>query len=380
MTDEELKMDDAINAAMARADAFAAAVAAGSSPQSTASRLNAGGTGSVFPVGDAGGGFIQGAVGSPIAAWPLDLTPTPIANLLDLVPQIDFTASEGPPNGGAGDSPEAHGAQLEAQIHDQFLAGSYRLFPAMGHDIANGNWGDLWTHLTWDPMSTPESAAAARQQSALLRDGPPMTREQQRMEMGASSFFGAAASLIVAGVGGNQNAQDAALVTGYGMGQAAGGMVGTRQPGRVVGPQGPLASRPRGNAPNGLGPIIVTPKGVVVTSEVLSRQGTSPLVGDFRGLTGATVEEIVSRVPNEWSLFPQAKGAGIKFLDDQGFERIRIHGPSLAAPAGSNSASGWTLRVMDASGNYFDAQGNLVPYKANDGHIPISGNSALGPQ
>lgn len=133
-----------------------------------------------------------------------------------------------------------------------------------------------------------------------------------------------------------------------------------------------------GDVPGTVGPIFVTPKGVAVTSKLLSLQGTSPLVGDFRGLSGASVEEIVSRVPDDWSLVPQDRGAGIKFLDDQGFERIRIHGPSLAAPIGSNSVSGWTLRVMDQGGNYYDDLGNIVPYKANDGHIPIYGNSALG--
>ncbi len=120
--------------------------------------------------------------------------------------------------------------------------------------------------------------------------------------------------------------------------------------------------------------IIVTPRGVAVPSELLARQGTSQLAGDFRGLAGKTVEEIFERVPSGWKLVPQDKGAGVKFLDELGIERIRMHGPSATAPSGSNAASGWTLRVMDRAGNYYDDLGNVVKYKSNEGHIPIYGN------
>ena len=65
---------------------------------------------------------------------------------------------------------------------------------------------------------------------------------------------------------------------------------------------------------------------------------------------------------------------GIKFLDEAGFERIRMHAPSARAPVGSNSASGWTLRVMDRAEDYYDNLGRLVPYPANEGHIPMLGN------
>jgi RHS repeat-associated protein len=118
----------------------------------------------------------------------------------------------------------------------------------------------------------------------------------------------------------------------------------------------------------------VTPKGVAVSSESLAKQGTSPRAGDFTGLAGASVDEIVSRVPSGWRMVPQDKGRGIKFLDQAGVERVRLHAASPKAPAGSNSASGWTLRVQDAAGNYYDDAGSIVPYKANEGHIPIWGN------
>ena len=95
-------------------------------------------------------------------------------------------------------------------------------------------------------------------------------------------------------------------------------------------------------------------------------------------MKGATVEEIVARVPKDWKMVPQDKGAGIKFLDEQGFERIRLHAASMTAPNGSNSSLGWTMRIMDKAGNYYDSFGKMVPYKANDGHIPIFGNPASG--
>jgi len=125
-------------------------------------------------------------------------------------------------------------------------------------------------------------------------------------------------------------------------------------------------------------PIVVTSKGVAVTPETLAGQGGSSLAGNFRGLEGASVDEIVARIPSDWELVPQDRGAGIKFVDSQGYERIRIHGPSGGAPAGSNSASGWTMRIMDRAGNYYDDMGNVVPYRANSGHIPIQGNPVLG--
>jgi len=84
--------------------------------------------------------------------------------------------------------------------------------------------------------------------------------------------------------------------------------------------------------------------------------------------------DVIERVPSGWKMVPQDRGLGIKFLDEAGFERIRMHGPSPRAPGGSNSANGWTMRIMDRAGNYYDDLGRLVPYRANDGHIPMFGN------
>ena len=125
----------------------------------------------------------------------------------------------------------------------------------------------------------------------------------------------------------------------------------------------------------GAGAIVVTPRGIAITPEVLGLQGTSPRVGDFRGIAGATVQEIISRVPASWTVSPQEAGMGIRFTDASGAERLRLHGPSPLAPGGLNSAVGWTARVHEpGTGQYRDNDGNLVRRKANGGHIPIQGN------
>lgn len=105
-----------------------------------------------------------------------------------------------------------------------------------------------------------------------------------------------------------------------------------------------------------------------------TRQGTSHVAGNFQGLAGKSAAQIIERVPSSWKMVPQDRGLGIKFLDQAGFERLRMHGPSARAPSGSNSASGWILRIMDRAGNYYDNVGRIVPYHANEGHIPMSGN------
>ena len=122
----------------------------------------------------------------------------------------------------------------------------------------------------------------------------------------------------------------------------------------------------------------VNPAGEAISSGTLARQGTSHLAGNFQGLAGASVDDIVSRVPAGWTSAPQRAGNGLRFFDEAGFERLRLHGPSARAPVGSNSQSGWTLRIMDrttrTTGNYYDDAGRIVRPNANEGHIPIYGN------
>jgi hypothetical protein len=78
--------------------------------------------------------------------------------------------------------------------------------------------------------------------------------------------------------------------------------------------------------------------------------------------------------------YSQKDGMGIRFLDQTGAERLRLHGANPAAPAGSNSAAGWVARVHvpGTRNNYYDNLGNVVGRHANEGHIPIYGNPNAG--
>ena len=122
--------------------------------------------------------------------------------------------------------------------------------------------------------------------------------------------------------------------------------------------------------------MIATSKGVIVLSKTLAKQGSSNLVGDFTKLEGATVDEIISRVPKDWKMLAQDYGKGIKFIDENGAERIRIHAPSENPKLDSslNTKQGWILRIQDTSGNYLDNFGNIGGRKENRTHIPIYGN------
>ena len=127
----------------------------------------------------------------------------------------------------------------------------------------------------------------------------------------------------------------------------------------------------------------------------LNLLGTSSQVGDFTGLEGASVNEVVSRIPEDakiehWTPEPNGAQEGMKFkwLDATGKSwRLRMHGPDANPdiPAESNAATGWVLRVqqghlfMDPSGNFYKdkilnpTNPNYNEYAANATHIPIQG-------
>lgn len=124
--------------------------------------------------------------------------------------------------------------------------------------------------------------------------------------------------------------------------------------------------------------------------------GTSSKVWHFTGLTGSTSNEVVSRIPEDamiehWT--PALRGAqkGMRFhwKDASGKSwRVRMHGPDPSAPAWSNAARGWVLRVKH-SGKFMDADGifytenaiknpnsdNYDPANADKTHIPIQAPS-----
>lgn len=101
------------------------------------------------------------------------------------------------------------------------------------------------------------------------------------------------------------------------------------------------------------------------------------MVGEFTKLEEVTVDEIISRVPKGWKVLAQKNVNGIRFIDEAGIERIRIHGPDPKVPIGTNSNSGWILIIQDKNKNYLDNFGNICGYKANKKHIPIYENPIL---
>jgi len=157
-----------------------------------------------------------------------------------------------------------------------------------------------------------------------------------------------------------------------GRGVVTSGVVGALDDGAGVGKTAGVRSA---NTSSSTGIIYVNRAGEGISSSVLAKQGSSRLAGNFQDLKGASFEEIVSRVPSEWTWAPQRSGNGIRFFDVAGKERIRIHGPNPRAPLGSNSRAGWVVRATDRVGNFYDDLGRMQPDKFTDeGHIPIWGN------
>ena len=114
-------------------------------------------------------------------------------------------------------------------------------------------------------------------------------------------------------------------------------------------------------------------------------------VGDFSNLEGATIEEVLSRIPEEAvrrELIPEVgkvtEGFEYKWVQDGKTYRVRIHGADASAPAGSNAANGWVVRVQQGK-KYLDpnslefqppgitniASPNYSEELANSTHIPI---------
>ena len=84
-------------------------------------------------------------------------------------------------------------------------------------------------------------------------------------------------------------------------------------------------------------------------------------IGDFSDMTGATMQELMSRVPSDATvrkIVPSEKGSQVgfeyKWYDDNGIRnRLRGHDPDLKAPANSNASEGWVFR-LERSGSYYD--------------------------
>lgn len=114
-------------------------------------------------------------------------------------------------------------------------------------------------------------------------------------------------------------------------------------------------------------------------------------VGDFSKLEGMTIEDVLSRIPKDATrreLTPQigkvTEGFEYKWVQDGKTYRVRIHGIDESAPAGSNAANGWVVRVQKGK-RYLDPvtmeyqptgitninSPNFNEELANRTHIPI---------
>lgn len=115
-------------------------------------------------------------------------------------------------------------------------------------------------------------------------------------------------------------------------------------------------------------------------------------VGDFSNLQGTSVDDILSRIPkdaNKRVLTPQpgkvTEGFEYTWKASDGTKMtVRVHGPDASAPAGSNSANGWIVRVqkgkkyLDPVSGEFQPPGISRPNSEfynedliNSTHIPI---------
>jgi RHS repeat-associated protein len=111
----------------------------------------------------------------------------------------------------------------------------------------------------------------------------------------------------------------------------------------------------------------------------------------FRDVTGASHADVQSRLPEGHATLPftpivgrTEHGAKFAYTDGSGSKvRVHYHEPDLGAPAGSNAANGWVVRVQ-RRGRYMDGNGtfhhkdvgnenspNYDPAAANATHIPI---------
>ncbi len=127
-----------------------------------------------------------------------------------------------------------------------------------------------------------------------------------------------------------------------------------------------------------------------VKSIDFSKLGTGN-VGDFSNLKGTTIDDILSRIPNnaiKRELTPiQGKvqeGFEYKFVENGETIRVRVHGPDQSAPIGSNAYDNWVVRVQKGK-KYMDSSGTFHPpgisnpnsefydeILIDDTHIPIT--------
>ena len=119
--------------------------------------------------------------------------------------------------------------------------------------------------------------------------------------------------------------------------------------------------------------------------------GQTSKIGDFKNLQGTNVDDILDRIPDDAvlrELHPVQGGATdgfeFKWTQDGQTYRVRVHNVDPGAPAGTNAANGWVVRVQRGKQYYDPIIDDFQPAKftnpkgdffdeaiMNNTHIPI---------
>lgn len=100
-------------------------------------------------------------------------------------------------------------------------------------------------------------------------------------------------------------------------------------------------------------------------------------LGDFSDMSGATMQDLMSRIPTDASvrkLKPAENGSQVgaeyKWVDENGVtNRLRAHDPDPSAPQKSNASDGWIFRYQNGK-RYYDPLTN--DYKHPNSYNPDS--------
>ena len=131
--------------------------------------------------------------------------------------------------------------------------------------------------------------------------------------------------------------------------------------------------------------------GQVKQTKARDKGGSKSKVGDFTNLEGSTVDDILDRIPDDATmreLHPVKGGASegfeFKWVQNGQTYRVRVHSADAGAPAGSNAANGWIVRVQRGRQYYDSTINDFQPAKytnpkgdffdenvMNNTHIPI---------
>ena len=119
--------------------------------------------------------------------------------------------------------------------------------------------------------------------------------------------------------------------------------------------------------------------------------GNTSRIGDFSGLNGSNVDDILDRIPDDAvlrELTPVNGGATegfeFKWIQDGQTYRVRVHNPDPSAPVGTNAYDNWVVRIQRGRQYYDHTIDDFQPARftnpngdffdesiMNNTHIPI---------